>query len=168
MLTTSTVEYKNPTRTKALHHLPSRIWTMTRVEYAYYPIHSANLLDGQEPSPIERVIVAVWPYCRKKIHVIMGVGNLLVTCGTFQIGSLAGNPMSSNKVFSPYPIPRKVDGIGTSIRRDSIDHREFLQWRNYVWDKSTNIPRLLRSFWGGWTLCTACNYWECWPVAPRV
>ena len=98
----------------------------------------------------------------------LGVGNLLVTCGTFQIGSLAGNPMSSNKVLTPYLMPCKVDGIGTSIRRDSIDHREIFQWRNYVWDRSTNIPRLLRSFWGGWTLCTARNYWECWPVASRV
>ena len=35
-------------------------------------------------------------------------------------------------------------------------------------DRPTNIPRFLSSFWGGWTLCTPCNYWECLPVASRV
>jgi len=79
----------------------------------------------------------------------LGTGNLLVTCGTSQIG-----PISSNKVLTPYLMPCKVDGIGTFIRRDSIDHWEFLQWRNYVWDRLTNIPRFL--------------FWECWPVTSRV
>ena len=75
------------------------------------------------------------------LTVTVGTGNLLVTCGTFQIGSFAGNPVSSNKALTPYPMPRRVDRVGyvDSARFDS--HWEFLQWRNYVWDRPTNISR---------------------------
>jgi len=65
-------------------------------------------------------------------------------------------------------MPCKVDWIGTFIRRDSIDHWKFLQRKNYVWDRPTNIPLFLFSFWGGWTLCAVCSYWESWLVASRV